>query len=114
MKFLIGKDFAQNDYQKVKYEIMSRNSEITIVMTMGEKGAMIFSEGECHHVPTEKCEKVVDTTGAGDSFAAGFLYGIINGFSAKEAATLGNVVANGVILKIGARLTQEELVKLIN
>jgi sugar/nucleoside kinase (ribokinase family) len=114
MEFLMGKDFAQNNYQKVKGEIMARNPELIIAMTMGEKGAMIFSDGECHHIPTEKCEAVVDTTGAGDSFAAGFLYGISNGFSAEEAAMLGNVVAGGVIGKIGARLTQEELMELVN
>ncbi|MFT6105884.1 MAG: sugar/nucleoside kinase (ribokinase family) [Rickettsiales bacterium] len=114
MEFLIGKDFAQNDYQKVKCEIMARNPEIIIAMTMGERGVMIFSGEDLHNIPTEKCEKVVDTTGAGDSFAAGFLYGISNGFSAQEAAMLGNVIAGGVISKVGARLNQEELLKLVN
>jgi sugar/nucleoside kinase (ribokinase family) len=114
MEFLIGKDFADNDYQKVKNEIMMRNLEMTVVMTMGEKGAMVFSDGEAYHIPAEKCEKVVDATGAGDSFAAGFLYGISNGFNVSEAAMLGNVLAGGVIEKIGARLTQEKLLELMN
>jgi ribokinase len=45
----------------------------------------------------------VDTTGAGDAFCAGFLYGLLNGKSLKECAKLGNFVASRCIMKMGAR-----------
>ena len=47
--------------------------------------------------------KVVDTTGAGDAFDAGFLYGLIKGKSLYECGRIGNFVASRCVMKIGAR-----------
>ena len=113
MSVLIGQDFAANDYQKVKETISHHNPHLVVAMTMGEKGAMIFRGEKSHLIPTAKVEKLVDATGAGDSFAAGFLYGIDNGLSLQESAAFGNVLAGGVIIQIGARLNQEKLLELI-
>jgi len=54
-------------------------------------------------VPAHSIEKLVDTTGAGDLFAAGFLLGHVRGFSHEEAARLGAIAAAEVIQHIGAR-----------
>ena len=54
-------------------------------------------------IPAAPVDRVVDTTGAGDLFAAGFLYGITNGLSPEESARLGGVCAAEVISHVGAR-----------
>ncbi|MES2677946.1 MAG: adenosine kinase [Pseudomonadota bacterium] len=113
MSVLVGSDFAANNYQKVKEVITHRHPKLVVAMTMGEKGAMIFRNDKSHHIATQKVEKVIDTTGAGDAFAAGFLYGIDNGLSLQEAAALGNLLAGGVIVQIGARLEKEKLLELV-
>ncbi len=113
MKVLIGEDFADNNYRRVKEELGHRNPQLKVAMTASDKGSIVFEGQNHHHIPTVKVEKVVDTTGAGDAFAAGFLYGISNDLTLQEAASLGNVFAGGVISKVGARLDKEQLLELI-
>ena len=113
MSFLVGKDLVIGDYQNIMDIISDRNPNLVVVMTMGEKGAMIFRGNKYHLIPTDKVEKVVDTTGAGDCFAAGFLYGIDNKMSLQESAMLGNMLAGAVIAQVGARLDKEKLLELI-
>jgi fructokinase len=114
MSVLIGKDFADNNYQKVKDAISHFSPNLTIAMTVGKKGSVVF-EGtkNIYNVPTNRIDKIVDTTGAGDAFAAGFLYGIDNDLEIKEAATLGNILAGGVIQQFGARIEKEKILELI-
>ncbi|MFT6331856.1 MAG: sugar/nucleoside kinase (ribokinase family) [Lentimonas sp.] len=114
IEVLIGKDFAENNFQKVKDVLGYRNPNLILAITRGEKGSIIFKGNEFFEVPTQKVEKIVDTTGAGDSFAAGFLYGIINEMELPEAAMVGNILGTGVINDIGARLSKEKLTELIS
>ena len=72
------------------------------VLTRSEKGAVIVSEHERIAVPAEKA-KVVDTTGAGDLFAAGFLYGLTGGRPLAECGRIGALCAAEIISHIGAR-----------
>ncbi|MFY8193489.1 MAG: adenosine kinase, partial [Novosphingobium sp.] len=65
----------------------------TVVVTRSEKGAHAISNGEHAHVPAEPIEKVVDTTGAGDLFAAGFLFGYVRNKPLAESLTLGAICA---------------------
>jgi len=113
MKVLIGEDFADNDYRRVREELGHRNPQLKSVMTMSAKGAIVFEGQTHHHIPTTQIEKVIDTTGAGDAFAAGFLYGIDNDLTLQESVSLGNLFAGGVIAQVGARLDQEQLLELI-
>jgi len=69
---------------------------------LGSKGCYVTDGRESHHVEAFKV-KVVDTTGAGDAFCAGFLYGLISGKSLYECGRLGNFVASRCIIKMGAR-----------
>jgi sugar/nucleoside kinase (ribokinase family) len=72
-------------------------------LTRSEKGAVIFADGEVHVVDAVKVAKVVDTTGAGDLFAAGFLHGFTAGYNLFDAGRIGAIAAAEVISHIGPR-----------
>jgi ribokinase len=69
---------------------------------LGDKGCYVTDGNESHIVEPFKV-KAVDTTGAGDAFCAGFLYGLISDKSLYECGKLGNFVASRCIMKMGAR-----------
>lgn len=73
-----------------------------VAVKLGSKGCYITDEDESHYVEPFKV-KVVDTTGAGDAFCAGFLFGLIKSKSLYECGRLGNFVASRCIVKMGAR-----------
>jgi sugar/nucleoside kinase (ribokinase family) len=75
----------------------------TLVVTRSEQGAIAIQGGTRYAVPAEPIDKVVDTTGAGDLFAAGFLAGQAQGRGAKESLTMGAIAAAEVISHYGAR-----------
>ena len=75
----------------------------TVVVTRSEKGAYAISGGEHAEVPAEPVEQVVDTTGAGDLFAAGFLFGLVRGRPLAECLKLGAICAAEIISHYGAR-----------
>jgi sugar/nucleoside kinase (ribokinase family) len=72
-------------------------------LTRSEKGAVIFADGDVHVVDAAPVDKVVDTTGAGDLFAAGFLYGYATGYSLFDSGRIGAIAAAEVISHIGPR-----------
>lgn len=74
-----------------------------LVVTRSEKGAIAVAGGERVAVPAEPIEKVVDTTGAGDMFAAGFLHGQAQGRSLVDSLRLGAICAAEIISHYGAR-----------
>jgi len=73
------------------------------VVTRSEKGCVVVSNEGVIAVPAFPVEKVVDTTGAGDLFAAGFLFGLVRGAGYEKAGRLGAFAAAEVIQHIGAR-----------
>ena len=75
-----------------------------IVVTRGEKGAIAVNGKEIFESDVQKNLKIVDLTGAGDLFAAGFLHGYINKLSAKKCLEKGTEMSAQVIQQIGARL----------
>ena len=72
-------------------------------LTRGAKGSVIISKGATTTVPVHPVAKVVDTTGAGDLYAGGFLFGLARGASLETAGRLGSLAAAEVISHIGAR-----------
>ena len=75
-----------------------------VVITRGEKGAIAINGKEIFESDIQKNLKIIDLTGAGDLFAAGFLHGHINKLSTKECLEKGTEMSSRVIQQIGARL----------
>ncbi|MDK2762149.1 MAG: adenosine kinase [Sphingopyxis sp.] len=74
-----------------------------LVVTRGEQGALAIADGERTEVAAEPIETVVDTTGAGDLFAAGFLSGQAQGRPIAECLTMGAICAREIIAQVGPR-----------
>ncbi len=72
-------------------------------LTRSEKGAVIVSGGSVVEVPAEPVDRVVDTTGAGDLYAAGFLYGFTRDLAPAVCGRLGAIAAAEIISHVGAR-----------
>lgn len=75
----------------------------TVVVTRGAEGSVVASGGAAVRVPAAPAPAVVDTTGAGDLYAAGFLVGFVRGMSPERCGELGSLAAAEVISHIGAR-----------
>ena len=75
-----------------------------LIITRGEKGSIAIKNQEIVECQSKANLKIVDLTGAGDLFAAGFLHGFINNYSTKESLEKGTEMSSRIIQKIGARL----------
>jgi len=73
------------------------------VLTRSEAGSVIVAQGETFEIPAESVPQVVDVTGAGDLYAAGFLYGLTRGAPLESCGALGSLAAAEAIGHIGAR-----------
>lgn len=86
--------------------ILSQQVEVSLV-TLGKEGALIGSHGQFFSVPAEG-GKPVDTTGAGDNFAAGFLYGQSVGASLLDSARIGSMLSGYVIDVVGPQIPDDK------
>jgi sugar/nucleoside kinase (ribokinase family) len=93
--------YRTNDLDGAMMEL-SKHACITVV-TRSEKGAVVVGGGAMVEVPGERVAKVVDTTGAGDLFAGGFMAGLVAGRSLPDCARMGCISAAEVISHFGAR-----------
>ncbi|MGH7935580.1 MAG: adenosine kinase, partial [Chthoniobacterales bacterium] len=101
-------------YQTADFETavtQLRNEGILAVVTSSEKGSLIVTREGTHAVPAFPVEKVIDTTGAGDLFAAGFLAALCKNLPLPDCARLGALAAAEVIQHYGAR-PQTDLIAL--
>jgi sugar/nucleoside kinase (ribokinase family) len=76
-----------------------------IVITRGEKGSVAINKDEVTECEIKKNLKILDLTGAGDLFAAGYLHGYVNGLTIQESLEKGTEMSSKIIQQIGARLT---------
>ena len=108
-------DITFANEQEIKSLIDAKNFEEVIafgkqlgkllVITRGEEGSVAIENNEITECDSKSNLKIVDLTGAGDLFAAGFLHGFINNFSTKESLVKGTEMSSQIIQKVGARLT---------
>ena len=82
----------------------SKSLNKLIILTRGEKGAIAINGEEVVECGIKKNLKIVDLTGAGDLFAAGYLHGYVNKLSLKDSLLKGTEMSSKVIQQIGARL----------
>jgi len=80
-----------------------RREGVLAAVTRSEKGSVIVAGGETHEVPAFPIARLVDTTGAGDMYAAGFLAGLARGAPLETCARLGALAAAEIIQHLGAR-----------
>ncbi len=81
----------------------AKSLNIISIITLAEKGSLILNKDKVIEVSAKKVNKVVDTTGAGDQYAAGFLYGLAKEKSLAECGRLGSIAAAEVISHYGGR-----------
>ena len=93
---------------------ISDKAEVVIVK-LGDKGSLIKADNVIHKIEAEKVN-VVNTNGAGDMYAAGILYGIVNGIDFTSSGKLASFIASMVVSNPSARLTPEQMnrIKLLN
>ena len=77
----------------------------TLVITRSDKGSVVINQNDVVECESHKNLKIVDLTGAGDLFAAGFLHGYVNKMSLQDSLSKGTEMASKIIQKIGARLS---------
>ncbi len=94
-------------------ELFLKNKNLISVVTKGGNGCEVFANEKSFTIPAKKVEKLIDTTGAGDIFAAGFLYGFINQFPLEKSAESANFFASKIIQKFGARFENDDLNNLL-
>jgi sugar/nucleoside kinase (ribokinase family) len=87
-------------------DYLSTLCRVAIVM-MGKDGCWVRSGAEKYRCPTKPIANPVDTTGAGDLFASGFLYGYMQGYSLEQCARLGALAGSEVIQVVGAEIPME-------
>ncbi len=83
-------------------DVIAEMTEIAIVK-IGSKGSMVKKDGEVYSVGVINA-KSIDTTGAGDLYAAGFIYGLIQGFTYDRCAEIGSITAGNIIEVVGAKM----------
>jgi sugar/nucleoside kinase (ribokinase family) len=76
------------------------------IIKLGAEGSLISHEGKVYRIPGFKA-KAIDTTGAGDMYAAGFLFGLTNGYSTEQAGMIASFVAARMVEVVGARLNKD-------
>jgi sugar/nucleoside kinase (ribokinase family) len=110
----VGVVFANEAEVKALYDTQSTDDAVArlradariAVMTRSEKGSLILTPDEAIQVPPERVEKVVDATGAGELYAAGFLFGLSRGLKLQACGRLGAFAAAEVLQVMGARPQQ--------
>ena len=82
----------------------AKNLNKHIIITRGDKGALAIKDGKVSECQSKKGLKILDLTGAGDLFAAGYLHGLINNLDIEECLMKGTELSSIIIQKIGARI----------
>lgn len=86
----------------------------TAIVKNGIKGSFISHNGKIYNIPVHGSVNPVDTTGAGDIYAAGFIFGLCKNLSIEECGRIASIMAGEIISQIGAQFSCENLEKALN
>ncbi|MDC7238372.1 MAG: adenosine kinase [Sphaerochaetaceae bacterium] len=86
----------------------------TAIVKNGIKGSIISYKGKIYNIPVHGSVNPVDTTGAGDVYAAGFIYGLCNNLSIEECGRIASILAGEIISQVGAQFTDKNMQKAID
>jgi len=78
-----------------------------VVVTLGSNGSLIINKNKIEVIMSISKGKVIDTTGAGDIYAGGFIHGLINNYSLKKCGELGSICAGHIITQLGSRSNRD-------
>jgi len=84
-----------------------------VVVTLGSNGSLIINKNNTEVIKSLNKGKIIDTTGAGDIYAGGFIHGLINNYSLKKCGEIGSICASHIITQLGSR-SNIDLKELIN
>jgi sugar/nucleoside kinase (ribokinase family) len=84
------------------------------VVKIGKNGSLVQHKNQVEHIGTPSGIKVIDTNGAGDAYAAGFLHGVMTGMDLKSCGNLGAKLASEMVQVVGAKLSKNEWQKILN
>ena len=84
-----------------------------VVVTLGSNGSLIINKNNIEVIKSISKGKIIDTTGAGDIYAAGFIHGLIKNYSLKKCGEIGSICAGQIITQLGSRsnIDLKELIK---
>ena len=105
-----NEDEIKSLYQVDEFESAAKQALIDCeiaVLTRGSKGSVVIAEGQHLKLKPETVNNVIDTTGAGDAYAAGFLFGLVNGKTPEICGQLGGIIAAEIISDYGARAKKD-------
>ena len=110
--------FANEEEAKILFDEENPESNVEQLASMntlaavktGKSGSIIKEKKkDLIHIPVLNDKGCVDTTGAGDTYAAGFLYGIVSGRNAEKAGEYASIAASAIVSKVGAQFSQNEI-----
>ena len=93
--------FQENDFQNCKKSISSLCE--LVIITLGSKGSLVVYKDEFEEIKPLLLGKIIDTTGAGDLYAGGFIHGLIKNYSLKKCGEIGSICAGHIITQLGSR-----------
>ena len=84
-----------------------------VIVTLGRNGSLIINRKNVEVIKPVTKEEIIDTTGAGDIYAGGFIHGLINNYSLKKCGEIGSICAGQIITQLGSRsdIDLKELIK---
>lgn len=85
----------------------------TAIVKNGKKGSFISHNGRIFSIPVQGPETPVDTTGAGDTYASGYLYGLCHGFDEEKSGTIASILAGQIIKQVGAQFSSDKIPELL-